>query len=362
MAAVLAALQRKASEGNAFISVSFILKSKMKKQEEKPLEQVWHYHSFNEEMQERFGGKVYKLSLQTGCTCPNRDGKLGTGGCIFCSAGGSGDFAAPATLPIKEQIREAKKRVDAKRSQKFAGYLAYFQSYTNTYGPTEKLAALYREAMMEDEILGLSIGTRPDCLSAEMIAKLKELNQIKPVYIELGLQTIHEDTAAIIRRGYALPVFEDAFRRLKQAGLSVVVHVIIGLPGENEKRTEQTVQYLANLTENGKHIDGIKLQLLHILKGTDLAKYWEAQQNNQNSTAQIPSYTEESYAELISKLIEDLPKTITIHRITGDAPKSKLIAPKWSANKKHVLNTINQTLKKNNTKQGKNTKSNICTK
>lgn len=327
-------------------------------QEERTMENSWHYHSFNEEMQRRFGGKVYKLSLSSGCSCPNRDGSIGRGGCIFCSAGGSGEFAAPAALPLAAQLAAAKALVREKKSKNFAGYLAYFQSYTNTYGSVERLRPLFEEALAQPEVLGLSVGTRPDCLPPDIVEMLAACGRKKPVFVELGLQTMHEDTAGCIRRGYALPVFEDAFRRLKRAGLAVVVHVIIGLPGEDAARTEETVRYLAGLTENGQHIDGIKLQLLHILKGTDLAVHWARQQAGEPSPfPQIPVYGLAEYVELLGRLIEILPEEITIHRLTGDAPKRLLIAPAWTADKKRVLNFINTYFNKQEIRQGNRDKS-----
>ena len=240
------------------------------------------YLSFNEAMRARFGTKVYRLSLQSGCTCPNRDGTIGTGGCTFCSEGGSGDFAAPL-LPIGEQIEEAKKRVDAKIPSSIAPadrrYIAYFQSYTNTYGSVDRLRALYSEALANPQIVALDIGTRPDCLPPEMVQMLRDLQ---------GLQTIHEDTARRVRRGYELPVFEDAYGRLKDSGLEVIIHVILGLPGETREDMLETVRYLTLLTPPP---DGIKLQLLHILKGTELAREYEADP--------FPLFTLDSYCDLV---------------------------------------------------------------
>ena len=252
-----------------------------------------NYLSFNDAMRARFGTKVYRLSLQSGCTCPNRDGTIGTGGCTFCSEGGSGDFAAPL-LPIGEQIEEARKRVDAKISASIAPqdrrYIAYFQSYTNTYGDPERLRRVYSEALQHPQIVALDLGTRPDCLPPEMIAMLRDLRSEydKPVWIELGLQTIHEKTAGRINRGYKLEVFEDAYRRLKDEGFEVIVHVILGLPGESREDMLETVRYLSLLTPA---LDGIKLQLLHILKGTELAREYEADP--------FPLFTLDSYCDLV---------------------------------------------------------------
>lgn len=314
------------------------------------------YHSLDEEWKRRFGGKVWKLSLQSGCSCPNRDGTIGYGGCIFCSEGGSGDFAAPACLPVREQIAAAKRQVAGKlpKRGRFAGYMAYFQSFTNTYGPVERLRACFSEALSEKEVLGLSIGTRPDCLPDEMIGMLSELNRGKPVTVELGLQTIHEKSAAFLRRGYSLPVFEDAVRRLSEAGLSVVVHLILGLPGETRGMMEESVRYLAgggSGTSPIPKIDGIKLQLLHILRGTELGRMYE--------TDSLPpgyfwnEWTAEEYAELVIDLLELLPPEMTVHRLTGDAPKRLLLAPSWSADKKRVLNLLTRRLLERESRQGK---------
>ena len=303
-----------------------------------------HYLSFNESMRSRFGTKVYRLSLQSGCTCPNRDGSIGTGGCTFCSEGGSGDFAAPL-LPISEQIEEARMRVDPKIPASIAAqdrrYIAYFQSYTNTYGNVDRLSALYLEALSHPQIVALDIGTRPDCLPPEMVQMLRDLqiSSGKPVWVELGLQTIHEKTARRVLRGYELPVFEDAYRRLKEpfgkspTGLEVIVHVILGLPGETREDMLETVRYLSH---QNPPLDGIKLQLLHILKGTQLACEYEAEP--------FPLPTLDSYCDLIIDCLKLLPPETVIHRITGDGPKKLLIAPLWSADKKHVLNTLNKKI------------------
>lgn len=297
------------------------------------------YHSLDYELKKIFGKKVYKLALDGGMTCPNRDGTLGRGGCIFCSAGGSGDFAEKQVGSLREQADLAKARVSRKISGDSAAYVAYFQSYTNTYAPLSYLKQLFSEAMSLPEICALSIGTRPDCLPDETIELLSRLNKEKPVWIELGLQTIHEDTAKLIRRGYALPVFEDAYRRLKAAGLTVIVHVILGLPGESRARILETVNYLGKL-----HVDGIKLQLLHVLKGTDLADLYAS---GGFHTLELPEYL-----ELIGDCLKILPQETVIHRISGDGPKSILIAPEWSGNKRLVLNSIAKYLKEHHIFQG----------
>ena len=298
-----------------------------------------NYLSFNDAMRARFGTKVYRLSLQSGCTCPNRDGTIGTGGCTFCSEGGSGDFAAPL-LPIGEQIEEARKRVDAKISASIAPqdrrYIAYFQSYTNTYGDPERLRRVYSEALQHPQIVALDLGTRPDCLPPEMIAMLRDLRSEydKPVWIELGLQTIHEKTAGRINRGYKLEVFEDAYRRLKDEGFEVIVHVILGLPGESREDMLETVRYLSLLTPA---LDGIKLQLLHILKGTELAREYEADP--------FPLFTLDSYCDLVVDCLKLLPPQTVVHRLTGDGPKRLLIETQWSADKKRVLNTLSRRIR-----------------
>lgn len=297
------------------------------------------YHSLDYELKKIFGKKVYKLALDGGMTCPNRDGTLGRGGCIFCSAGGSGDFAEKQVGSLREQADLAKARVSRKISGDSAAYVAYFQSYTNTYAPLSYLKQLFSEAISLPEICALSIGTRPDCLPDETIELLSRLNKEKPVWIELGLQTIHEDTAKLIRRGYALPVFEDAYRRLKAAGLTVIVHVILGLPGESRARMLETVNYLGKL-----HVDGIKLQLLHVLKGTDLADLYAS---GGFHTLELPEYL-----ELIGDCLKILPQETVIHRISGDGPKSILIAPEWSGNKRLVLNSIAKYLKEHHIFQG----------
>ena len=297
------------------------------------------YLSFSDAMRARFGTKIYRLSLQSGCTCPNRDGTLSTGGCTFCSEGGSGDFAAPF-LPISAQIAEARKLVDAKIPASIAPedrrYIAYFQSYTNTYGEAGRLRALYSEALAHPRIVALDLGTRPDCLPPEMIAMLGDLRTQyrKPVWIELGLQTIHEETARQIRRGYKREVFEDAYRRLKEAGFEVIVHVILGLPGETRENMLETVRYLSFLEPR---LDGIKLQLLHILKGTELARQYEADP--------FPLLTLDSYCDLVVDCLKLLPPETVVHRLTGDGPKRLLIEPQWSADKKRVLNTLSRKIR-----------------
>ena len=288
------------------------------------------YYSLNQYLQDTFGCKVYKIALNGSFTCPNRDGTIDTRGCIFCSAGGSGEFAGNPQKSITEQIEEGKARVSAKiRDGK---YIAYFQAYTNTYGPVEKLRTLYEEAIRHPEICAISVATRPDCLPEDVLDLLSELNQIKPVWVELGLQTIHERSAAYIRRGYPLSVYEEAVKNLRARGLEVITHVILGLPGESEKDMKETVSYVC---QNGA--TGIKLQLLHILRGTDLEKEYEQ--------GKVKVMTEEEYVHLLAELIRMIPPAIVIHRLTGDGSKKDLIAPLWSADKKHVLNRIRNELR-----------------
>lgn len=296
------------------------------------------YHSIDYELKKRFGEKVYRLSLNGGMTCPNRDGTAGYGGCIFCSAGGSGDFAGNACESIREQIRQQKLLLKNKRPVE--KYIAYFQAYTNTYAPIPYLEKIFTEALEEPEIAALSIATRPDCLGAEVLTLLEQLNFQKPVWVELGLQTIHEKTADFIRRGYPLSCFETAVENLRSRGLEVIVHTILGLPGEGEEEILQTMDYL-----NHRDIQGIKLQLLHILKHTDLARYYDVHP--------FPVFTMEEYIDLLIRCLEVLSPDITIHRLTGDGPKELLIAPLWSSHKRTVLNTLHREMHLRNTWQGK---------
>ena len=297
------------------------------------------YYSLNSYLREQFGEKVYKLALEGGMTCPNRDGTLGTRGCIFCSEGGSGDFAECCCGSIANQIQRAKARIQKKTDAR--KFIAYFQSYTNTYAEANYLERIFTEAIREPEVAVLSIGTRPDCLEPEIVELLGRLNQIKPVWVELGLQTIHEDTAEYIRRGYRLPVFEDALERLHAAGITVIVHVILGLPGEDRERMLETVRYLAH-----DHVpDGIKLQLLHVLEGTDLADDYRA--------GKFRTMEPDEYLDILFACIEELPPDMVIHRLTGDGPKKILIAPQWTGDKKRVLNTINRELERRDIRQGR---------
>ncbi len=290
-----------------------------------------YYRTFNDEMAEIFSQKVYKLSLDGGMTCPNRDGTVGTGGCIFCSEGGSGDFSEKRCESVDLQIEKAKNQV----SKKFKGdkYIAYFQSYTNTYADINYLESIFFPAINNTSIVALSIGTRPDCLGEEVLDLLERLNKIKPVYVELGLQTSNEETARLINRGYTLDVFDNAMTNLKATGVKTVVHIILGLPHETKEDMARSVRYVVN-----SGADGIKLQLLHVLKGTEL--------ENMYLNGEFEAFDFGDYVNTVCDMITLVPKSVTIHRITGDAPKRLLVAPLWSADKKRVLNAISRELKK----------------
>ena len=295
------------------------------------------FNSFNNAMKSRFGCKIYKLTLSGGMTCPTRDGTLGTRGCIFCSAKGSGEFAAKPCEDISIQLKSARELIAHK--VKNGKYIAYFQDYTNTYAPVERLRHLFTEAIKPNDIVALSVATRPDCLPDDVIELLAELNQAKPIFVELGLQTIHESTAEYIRRGYKLEVFEEAVRKLKAVGIEVIVHIIIGLPYETEEMIYDTVRYLAKMK-----INGIKLQLLHVLEDTDLAEEYRQ--------GKFEVLTMDKYIDILENCVRMLPPETVIHRLTGDGAKKDLIAPLWSADKKNVLNTINKRFKEHNVIQG----------
>ena len=318
------------------------------------------YKTVNTYLKEKYGYKIYKIALNGGFTCPNRDGTLDTRGCIFCSGYGSGDFAEDSALSISEQIERGKERIRSKMGNSIAGnvtaknstsenatsenaasknaasentarYIAYFQAFTNTYAPVSRLRELFMEAAENPDILILSIATRPDCLGDDVVELLKEINQIKPVWVELGLQTIHEKSAKYIRRGYPLSVYDEAVIKLNQINVDVITHVILGLPGETHEDIIETVKYVCN-----QNIQGIKLQLLHVLKGTDLAKDYES--------GLFECMSLEEYTDLVAECISLIPEDIIIHRMTGDGAKKDLIAPLWSADKKRVLNTLNRKL------------------
>lgn len=296
------------------------------------------YHSLDYYLRQTYQTKMYKISLDGGMTCPNRDGTLGHQGCIFCSAGGSGDFAADRSLSITEQIEQGKSQASSKYSGN--SYIAYFQAYTNTYAPVPYLQKIFTEAVRHPDIRILDIATRPDCLGEDILGLLAELNRQKPVWVELGLQTIHPQSADFIRRGYELPVFEQAVRGLRAANIPVIVHTILGLPGEDTEQMLATVRYL-----NTQDIQGVKLQLLHILKGIGLADYY------QSSPFPLPDM--EEYFEIIGKCLCILRPDIVIHRLTGDGPKPLLIAPLWTGNKRRVLNRLQAYLKAHDIWQGK---------
>lgn len=296
------------------------------------------YYTLNDYIKETYGEKLYKISLNGGCTCPNRDGTLGARGCIFCSQGGSGDFAADGQLSIPEQLQYGKDLIRGKYTGH--GYIAYFQAYTNTYAPISHLRRIFTEAISDPEVRILSIATRPDCLDDEVLALLEELNRFKPVWIELGLQTIHQKTADFIRRGYPLSVFESAVKELSARGIQVITHVILFLPGETIQEMLDTIRYLNTLP-----IHGIKLQLLHILEHTDLAEYYRT------DPFPVPKMTD--YFQVLGECIAHLRPDIVIHRLTGDGPKSLLIAPLWTGNKRFVLNSLQKYLKEQEIWQGK---------
>lgn len=296
------------------------------------------YYSLDFYLKQTYGEKIYRLALNGGMNCPNRDGTVGTGGCIFCSAGGSGDFAASHLLSITEQIEQEKKKIQKKRHCNH--YIAYFQAYTNTYAPVETLRRLFTEAISHPDIVILSIATRPDCLGKPVLDLLEELNQIKPVWIELGLQTMHNKTADFIHRGYPLFVYEDAVMQLKKRHLTVITHIILGLPYETNADMLSTISYL-----NQIGCDGIKLQLLHILRDTQLAELYQKQL--------FSVLTQEEYLSILIQCIEQLSPDIVIHRVTGDGPKDLLLAPLWSQNKRGVLNSLHREMKLRGAYQGR---------
>lgn len=293
-----------------------------------------YWNSLNDWLRARYGVKVYKLALSSGCTCPNRDGTLGDRGCIFCD--GAGAFAAAGDIPA--QLAAAKARVAAKAGPE-ARYIAYFQSFTNTYGPVERLRKLYAAAMAPPEVAALSIATRPDCLGPEVLDLLAELNRVKPVWVELGLQTIHPASAAYIRRGYALPVYDAAVEKLRALGITVVTHQILGLPGETLADMAKTAQYIGQSGANG-----VKFHLLHVLRGTDLAADWQA--------GRVQTMTLEAYIAALEACIRQLPRDVVIHRLTGDGAKRDLLAPLWSGDKKRVLNAVHAAFLRDDVEQG----------
>lgn len=287
------------------------------------------YYSLNQYLQDTFGEKIYKISIDGGFTCPNRDGTKGTGGCIFCSGAGSGDFAESRCLSITEQIELGKKKV----AKKYKGnkFIAYFQAFTNTYAPVNRLRSVYTEAITHPDVVAVSIATRPDCLDEEILDLLSELNKIKPIWIELGLQTIREDLARYIRRGYDLSVYDQAMKSLKKRGMYTIVHIILGLPGSYPQDMVETVDYVVK-----SGADGLKLQLLHVIKGTELERdYLEGK---------FSCLDMEEYVKLVVECLKHIPENVAVHRITGDGDKKTLVAPMWSADKKRVLNTLNKAI------------------
>ena len=319
------------------------------------------YTSLSDYCKETFGKKLYKLSLDSGCTCPNRDGLKDTRGCLFCSAGGSGDFAAAADLSLETQLEDAKQRVERKlprateQDQNQGRYIAYVQSFTGTYpgndgfqkdetgtSAFDRMKARYRDLIERPEVQVLSIATRPDCLGPEVLEMLNELRAVKPVWVELGLQTSNEETAEYIRRCYRNEVYEEAVRRLKELDVPVITHVILGLPGETEDDMKATVRYAVDCGTWG-----LKLQLLHVLEGTDLGKQYKAQEAGSPLPGARPVHVMslEEYTDLLCALLPLIPRDVVIHRLTGDGPKRILLAPLWSGDKKRVLNTIGKAIR-----------------
>ena len=283
-------------------------------------------YTIDQYLKDKYGEKVYKLALDGGMNCPNRDGRVGRDGCIFCSMGGSGEFTSPDVDTAIKKLRANGKQVGDK-------FIAYYQSYTNTYAPPTYLLQLYLPVIYRKDIVGMAIGTRPDCLWPFALDVLDKLNKIKPTWVELGLQTIHERTAEFIKRGYSLPVFDEAVKNLRERNIDVVVHLILGLPGETKEDMLESVRYL-----NQSGVQGVKLQLLHVLRGTALGDMYEADPSS------VPVMSLEEYTDLVCDCLEVLDKNIVVHRITGDGPKNLLLAPKWSEDKKNVLNTLNKEI------------------
>lgn len=301
-----------------------------------------YINTLNAYLKNRFGRKIYKLTLDGGMTCPNRDGKAGFGGCIFCGGNGSGSFCPSVDLSITDQIEEGKKLL--KNKIKEGGYIAYFQSHTNTYAAVPYLRKIFYEAVNHPDIVGISIGTRPDCLEDEVLKLLEELAKIKPLWVELGLQTIHKSTAKLINRCYPLKVYDEAVKNLKSIGAEAVTHVILGLPGETEEQMLETVAYSSKVS------DGIKLQLLHVLRDTKLYEMYQKEP--------FKIFSMEEYTELLCRCIEIIPKNVVIHRMTGDGDKRLLVEPMWSGNKKVVLNYINKVFSEKDIVQGCKTEEN----
>lgn len=295
------------------------------------------YYSVNHYYQQLFGHKAYKISLDIGCTCPTRDGRKGTSGCTFCSAKGSGDFAIAGPMDMHIKIDSAIELVSAKSSSN--GYIAYLQAFSNTYGPVDRLVPVYEEILADERILGLAIGTRPDCLSGRMVEELGRLSKIKPLWVELGLQTIHQKTAKLFNRGYDLPVYEAAVLKLNSADIPVIVHLIVGLMGETYEDFTATIDYMS-----GQPVSGIKLAMLHILEDSPLYKEYQKEP--------FPLLDEATYIKWVAEAITRLPQEMVIHRVTGDGDHKHLIAPKWSGHKRHVLNGLSQYMARHGMYQG----------
>jgi radical SAM protein (TIGR01212 family) len=296
------------------------------------------YHSLNYFLRGKFGEKVFKISLDGGFSCPNRDGTISSGGCLFCSERGSGDFAGDRDFSISKQFDDIKKMMAKK--WKHGKYIAYFQAYTNTYAPIEVLRAKYEEALKQDDVVALAIATRPDCLDEDVLDLLEEINKRFYVWIELGLQTCNEESARKINRGYKLEVFEDAIEKLKKRNIDFVVHSIFGLPGEDKEDMIKTVDYIAH-----SGAKGVKFHLLHLIENTPLVKLYER--------GELEFLTQEDYIDLLCKSVEMLPEDMVIHRLTGDAPRDLLIGPMWSLKKWEVLNAIDKAMVDNDVYQGK---------
>ena len=299
------------------------------------------YHSLNYFLRNKFGGKVFKISLDGGFSCPNRDGKISKGGCLFCSERGSGDFAGDRDFSIERQFIDIKEMMSKKWKE--GKYIAYFQAYTNTYGPVDELRRKYEEALKQDGVVAISIGTRPDCLGEDVLDLLEEINQKYYVFIELGLQTSNDEVARRINRGYNLDVFEDAIKRLKERNIDFVVHSIFGLPGETKESMLETVNYIAHTGAQG-----IKFHLLHLMKNTPMVKIYES--------GGLEFLSQEDYIDLLCKSVCMLPEDMVVHRLTGDAPRDLLIGPMWSLKKWEVLNAIDKAFVDNDVYQGRDFK------
>lgn len=297
------------------------------------------YHTLNHFLREKFGEKVFKISLDGGFSCPNRDGKVGRGGCVFCSARGSGDFAGDRDFSISKQFDDVKTMMAHK--WKSGKYIAYFQAYTNTYAPVEELRRKYNEAIEKEGVVALAIATRPDCLDEDVLDLLEEMNKKLYVWVELGLQTSNDETAKIINRGYMLETFDEAMSNLKKRNIDTVVHAIFGLPGETKEDMINTIDYIAH-----SGAMGIKIHLLHLMKNTALVKEYEM--------GNLEFLSQEDYIDLITKSVSMLPEEMIVHRLTGDAPRNELIGPMWSLKKWEVLNAIDKAFEDNDIWQGKN--------